>query len=240
MSRWLAIETATAVGSVAVGAPDEVTAELVLSGRAHAAQLVPAIRDVLDTGGLTIADLAGIIVGDGPGSFTGLRIGLATAQGMLRAHPALGLWAAPSLVGTALVGARRGFTTVAALYDALRGDVFAAVCRVAGRQVEVLEGPRLVHADQLPAGPRRPDVALGDGAVTFADVVRRWTGRDPLPPGIAGPRASALIELMRGPEVRHIEDPFGFEPDYGRKAEAQVQWERRHGRPVPDSPGPTG
>lgn len=241
MKPLLAIETATEIGSVAVGTPDEVRAEVVLETRRQASHLVPAIQEALDAAAITYGDLAGVVVGDGPGSFTGLRIGFATAQGILRASPHLDLWTVPSLLSAAAVGGRFGFGRVAALYDALRGEVFAAVCRTSGRALEVQDGPRLTTPENLMEGPLRPDIAVGDGAWNRGDLMRRWTGRAPLSPTVAGPRASALVELVGIPAVAaRIEYPFAFEPEYGRKAEAQVKWERRHGRPLPDSGGTRG
>ena len=86
---FLAFDTSSAVGSVAVGQEGVVLAHAELEEqRKHASALVPAIRTVLLEAGIDKSELDGIVVGEGPGSFTGVRVSAATAKGM--AH-ALGL-----------------------------------------------------------------------------------------------------------------------------------------------------
>ena len=96
---WLAIDTATELGSVALGSPDRVRAERSLRGaRQHAAQIVALVDQVLTLGVVQLRDVAAIVVGDGPGSFTGLRIGWAAAKG-LAADSGVPIRAVPSLMG---------------------------------------------------------------------------------------------------------------------------------------------
>src|SRR5439155_23612056 len=81
--RWLAIDTATEIASVAVGSPTGAAAGAFVQGaRRHAAAIVQLVDHVLTQAGLRPADLEGIVIGDGPGSFTGLRIGWAAAKGL--------------------------------------------------------------------------------------------------------------------------------------------------------------
>ena len=82
---WLAIDTATDLASVAVGSADHVAAARAIRGaRSHAAQIIPLIQDVLALAKLRLEQIRGVIVGDGPGSFTGLRIGWAAAKGLVQ------------------------------------------------------------------------------------------------------------------------------------------------------------
>lgn len=252
MRPFLAIETATDVGSVAVGTPGAIMGEVTFGDRRHAAALVPAIEEALRVAGLGYGELHGIVVADGPGSFTGLRIGVATAKGILRQHESLSLRTAPSLMATAF-GAQPffGSAPVAALYDALRGEVFGAVYafreaesggRAGMRQAQAVVPPTLTTVTDLVARcPAAPAVAVGDGAVAYADAVRVWTGREPVGPPLGAPRAAGLLGLLAvdGATVA-IGDPAEFEPVYGRLAEAQARWEREHGRPLPDSAHETG
>lgn len=238
MKLHLAIDTATPLGSVALGDENTLVGEIVIGDRRHAAALVPAIEELLRLGGRRWQDLGGIVVADGPGSFTGLRIGFATVQGLVREHPALEVHRAPSLLATAwsVLGCCDG--PVAAVYDALRGEVFAAVYEIGGGRINVLLAPRLTTPDELAASGLRPCLAAGDGAVTHAAVMRRWTGRAPLGPPVGAPRASSLLALLDVPgATTPVADPATTEPDYGRAAEAQVRWERTHGHPLPHPPG---
>ncbi len=236
MSLYVAVETATDLGSVALGEPGVVLHEIAIPPRRHAADTMPAIVAVLERAGRSWTDLDGFVLADGPGSFTGLRIGLGTVKGLVAAWPRCTVHAAPSLLGAAW-SARHVAETVATLYDALRGEVFAAVYGFPGGVIRTVAEPRLVAANALRDLPV-PGLALGDGALAHADAVRAWCGRDPLPPPAGAPRAGALLELMAVPgAVFPVGDIDRFEPAYGRRAAAQDRWEERHGRSLPDSPG---
>jgi len=236
VSGYLALDTATDRGSVAVGTPGTVLAEVIIGARRHAAALTPSIEEALRLAGTTLQDLAGILVADGPGSFTGLRIAFATVQGIVHQRSDLAVLTAPSLLSAARLGSRFTSGPVAALYDALRGEVFAAVYRFGRDTVDTLVAPVLTTVSALRRSGVRAELAVGDGAAAFADEVRAWTGREPVAPPDAGPRAAGLIELlgMHG-TLQRMEDIAAWEPRYGRLAEAQVRWEREHGRPLPDS-----
>src|SRR5919106_986265 len=129
----LALDTATDVMSVAARRAAGPLGVVVLQGaRRQAAEIVECIGRALAQAGGGLADLAGIIVTDGPGSFTGLRISWAAAKGIAQRR-GIPLFTLPSLLGTAFSGwAADGASrdaVVAACYDALRGQVFAAAYR---------------------------------------------------------------------------------------------------------------
>src|SRR5437762_9411615 len=125
---WLAIDTATDMASVAAGrAPAPEAGAHVQGARRHAAEIIRLIDFTLGRLGLALRDLEGIVVGDGPGSFTGLRIGWAAAKGLAQ-EAGLSLAAVPSLMAAAATVARQlGPVPVAACYDALRGQVSGPV-----------------------------------------------------------------------------------------------------------------
>lgn len=225
---WIAFDTATDIGSVALAAPDGAVVERVIRGaRQQAAQIVPAVHDLLATAKLSLGQVDGFVVADGPGSFTGLRIGWAAAIGM--AHDrGLPIIAVPSLLGAAHAAR---VSPVAACYDALRGQVFGAVYAFAENRVTTLVKPDLFTLSELAShSPVRPVNAVGDGALRYRDEVLAWTEREPVSldalPAIAG-SLLALASIAGYPP--------GREPVYGRAAEAQVKWETRHGRPLPHS-----
>ena len=131
----LALDTATAAGSVAVGAGDRLLAEAQFNvGSGHSAALLPAIDWTLRIAGISVADLGGVVVGGGPGSFTGVRIAAATAKGIVHARR-IPLWAYGSLLATAATaGGGEGDRPVCALFDARRRDVYAACYRMGKRE----------------------------------------------------------------------------------------------------------
>lgn len=239
-TRWLAIDTATEIASVAVGTPPAAEGVTFITGpRTQASRIIELVDRTLSPLGLRPADLAGVVVADGPGSFTSLRIGWSAAKGLVqeRGQP---LVAVPSLLAAAAAAsAVLGPVPVAACFDALRGQVFAAVYLVHGDRVETILAPiTCTPAELIARSPLRPRVAVGDGAVLYAPAVERWTGAPPLSTMSLQPVAVSLLALLHRPGAgRDLADVAAAEPDYGRLAEAQVRWEARHGRPLPHPSG---
>jgi tRNA threonylcarbamoyladenosine biosynthesis protein TsaB len=233
-ANWLAIDTATEIASVAVMVGEQTFARSVRGARQHAAQILPLIQQVLALAELSLAQIGGIVVGDGPGSFTGLRIGWAAAKGLVQERH-VPLIAIPSMLAAAHAA---GVETVAACYDALRGQVFGAMYRFAEDDVKTIVAPDLFTIPTLAERARRaPDLAVGDGAERYREEILAWTGRAPIGIDALPPLAGSLLTLFAYDGARRaIADPRVVEPVYGRPAEAQVKWEIRHGRPLPNSP----
>ena len=224
---WLAIDTATDRASVALGLPGSVLAEEELTGaRGHASQLLPAILETLRRAGARLLEVEAIVLADGPGSFTGLRVGAAVAKGLVESQP-IALWSTPSLLSSAAAAGHDG-RLVLAIGDALRGEVFAAAYRVTSGRVDTVLAPSVHRPDDLNASGLVPEVITGPAADRM-DGVPGW------------PSAATLLRLIGlSGGVRRISDPRRWEPDYGRPAEAQVQWERTHGRPLPNPASVSG
>jgi tRNA threonylcarbamoyl adenosine modification protein YeaZ len=235
---WLALETSSDRASVALGRPGAVTAEAGLEGaRKHAGALPGLIDQVLSEAGTDLSALEAVVLGDGPGSFTGLRVGAAVAKALVRSH-GLALHAIPSLVAVAWSARPSPEDRVLAVGNALRGEVYAAEYRFPAGTVEVLQAPAVWLPERLLADCPVPDIVSGALPEGLAERLAEWqSGRHPRTvPGIA--TAGALLELAaRRGGIAHIADPAGWQPVYGRPAEAQAKWEREHGHTLPDSPG---
>lgn len=235
----LGIDTATDRATVALGDAGAPWEHAALDGaRRQAAGLLPLVDGVLRRAGVRLPDLAAIVVGDGPGSFTGLRVGWALARGLAHER-GIPLFAVPSLMAharSAALAAGVGARPVAACFDALRGQVFAGVYRFDGDRARTLLAPEvLTVAELVRRSPEPPVLATGDGAARYADEIARWTGAAPVVLADAAPPAAwSLIALDVA--ARALTDPATAEPVYGRPAEAQVKWEARHGRPLPHPP----
>jgi len=234
---WLAIDTATEVASVAAGRPPHVEAGAEVRGaRRHASELIRTVAFTLERVGVAPNELDGIVVGDGPGSFTGLRIGWATAKGLAQ-EAGLELVAVPSLLAAAAGASLR--EPVAAWFDALRGEIFGALYVVHPDRVETLVAPMVGRPlDFIAKAPVPAALVVGDGAVRYAPEAESWSGRPPVGLDRLPPGAPLLLSLLERPgAARVLDDPLTAEPHYGRLAEAQVRWEAIHG-PLPDPPGP--
>jgi tRNA threonylcarbamoyladenosine biosynthesis protein TsaB len=217
----LALDTSTSVGSVAVGDGDALLAETVLRvGAGHSQALLPAMDRALRSAGLAPADLRAVVVAGGPGSFTGVRIGAATAKGIVHAL-GVPLYAYSGLLATA-AGCWGAGRPVCALFDARRRDVYAACYRF-GRGVEEVLAPEALALDALLERLRgEPVLFTGEAALLHREEIEREPGGSVVPPHLAVPRASALLALLReAPERGRVPDPAQWEPEYLRASGAE-------------------
>ena len=225
---WLALDTSTDQASVAVGGPGWCAAEeTIIGARRHAVALLPTIQAVLASAGASIASIEGIILADGPGSFTGLRVGAAVAKALVRGR-AVRLWVVPSLLAIAYDAGAESTESIVAVSDALRGDVYVAAYRFRPGAIEAILQPTVVPVGDVLGRVPSPVRVVGPAAALLGGVIS-W------------PRATALLSLIGvSGGARVVADPAGWEPVYGRPAEAQVQWERTHGRALDHPTGRTG
>ena len=146
----------------------------------HATHLLRLIARVMTRAEVGWEGVDRIAVGVGPGTFTGLRIGIATARALARARdiPLVAVSTLQSLAMAGPLGAPAGLDTVLAVIDARRGEVFAASWRIdeAGEFDRALLLPHALAPEALveliaPLGPAT--LAIGDGAVAFREVLER-------------------------------------------------------------------
>ena len=153
----LSIDTCGPLGTVALarlGGVDELTilGQTELPGKTYSAQLVPAIRHLLNHHNVTLTEIATIVVTNGPGSFTGIRIGLSTAKGL--AEPT----SIPILAVSRLVVLAHKTKTIAAALDASRGEFYFGDYSACSAQETLLDRDRLRQNDHFRLGvPRFSD-----------------------------------------------------------------------------------
>jgi tRNA threonylcarbamoyladenosine biosynthesis protein TsaB len=216
--RVLAIETSTLAGGVALLDGDAVRAEYVLDVSAtHSERLMPAIDRVLADAGWRAADLQGLAVAVGPGSFTGLRIGLSAAKGLAFAL-GIPIAAVPTLDAMA-AALPFALLPVCPVLDARKGEVYCSLYRWTGqamrREWEYLALPPAALAARL----TEPVVVLGDGAAAVASPHAR-----PAPAHRRGPSPAAvgvlgIARLTAGETVPAAD----LTPIYLRPSEAELK-----------------
>jgi len=235
---WLALETATDRASVAVGRTAADAVEESLTGaRRHAGALLPMVEAALHRRGVGLEEITGLIVSDGPGSFTGLRVAATAAKALARTR-GLPLRRAPSLLARAAGLAAGTNALVLAVSDALRGEVYAGAFRFGNRRVVTELEPGVWRPVTLAGLGLAPDALVGEAPPSARETLERSTGLTMVTGPEGAPRATALIGLaaIEGGtwEVPSVSE---WEPVYGRPAEAQARWEIAHGRPLPDPAG---
>jgi len=209
----LAFDTSTGTGSVALGTAAGVRADAIGSSVRPAESLRPAVAELLEAAGIGPTDLDGIVVGEGPGSFTGLRVAGATARGLARALD-VPLHAYGSLLAEARATEIVG-RPVCALFDARRGEVYAACYQFdeeAGWKELMAPAPRPL-AEVVSAAPAGA-VWAGEGAVRYDDAL---AGAEVA--AAAMTRAAALLRLAGDRPARV--DRGTWEPAYLRPAGAE-------------------
>ncbi|MDP8235610.1 MAG: tRNA (adenosine(37)-N6)-threonylcarbamoyltransferase complex dimerization subunit type 1 TsaB [Candidatus Erginobacter occultus] len=162
MARILGIETSTAAGSLALVEDGRRAGEAEIDTRLnHSACLLPVLDELLRRAGWEVSDLDGVGVGVGPGSFTGIRVGLAAGQGLAlgAAIPLVGVGSFPALARSSAVG--EGI--VVALLDGGRGRIYGARYRKSGSSTEELVPPRVIAAEELAELVRGGRIITPDG-----------------------------------------------------------------------------
>jgi tRNA threonylcarbamoyladenosine biosynthesis protein TsaB len=223
----LALDTSSRAGSVAVVHDAVVRVEL--SGNiaiTHGQRLPLELTRALDEAAITIdaVDLFAVVAG--PGSFTGLRVGIATIQGLAMAtgKKVVALSALEILARAAANSGR----AIGAWMDAQRGEVFASLYAPEGREV-LIEPVSAAPGTVLDAWRERVDPAavtfIGDGAVRYRDVVveRAGTRAAVIPP----PALAGLAGQIAAAEPSRAILPHAIVPVYVRKSDAELARARR-------------
>lgn len=215
--RILAVDTTTPRGSLAVVGEEGVLAEArVLTAEGHSRWLLPAIDALLRGLGIQALDLDGFAVSTGPGSFTGLRVGISTVQGLALAsgRPCVGRVALDVLAGQVVSSAR----TVVALMDAFRGEVYSAEYCEGGLVGERRVGALAAALHDLPPGA----AFVGDAVAARCEAIRSQV-EGALFPQIDLFLAAALgREALRDVAEGRTVAPSSLRPLYLRGADIRV------------------
>ena len=221
----LALDTTTRPGSCALVRDGQVLREEPGDAALEQAEQLPGdLAALLARESISLRDIDLLAVATGPGSFTGLRVGIATMQGLAMAigAPLIGVSALDALAHLATSGqGETGSHRVAAWIDAWRGEVFAAAYEL-GREV----APAIVaKPESLLAGLTGPPVLFtGDGALAYRETIQgtlgvnaRFTG--PVSPVLAGAVAVLAGKAFLGGEQP---PPHAIKPLYVRRSDTEL------------------
>ena len=169
----VSIDTVGPVVGVGLWCEGRVACRVERVRRGAEARLVPWVVELVDEAGLALQDIDGVAVARGPGAFTGLRVGLATAGGLAMAL-GVPLWGSMSLDARAARARRHTDERLVCMLDARKSRVYAAVYAADGTLVSepVDRAPAEVLADL-----ESPFVATGEGAIVYEELVRAHGGR---------------------------------------------------------------
>ena len=221
----LALETATTACSAALcAAVGSVVADrLALSGPAHSQLLLPFVHEILAEAGAGWAEVDTVAVGLGPGAFTGLRIGIATARALAQADGSATLAGVPTLAALALAlteAPEAPGRRLVPLIDGRRREVFAAVFENADGGVRQVEDVAVVPADDLAAwlSARGDVVTGGDGAVLYRELL---PASALAAAGVVAPTAAMVGRAAACGAPGLVRGPDAVLPLYGRAPDAR-------------------
>lgn len=221
--KLLILDTSTSVFSVALSQGSQLLGEASgAAGQLTAARLVPAVQNLFVDCGLTPAELDGFAVTIGPGSFTGIRVGMAFIKGLAYAtgKPVVGL----SSLALLAMNASESALPVCPLFDARRGEVYGGLYSFTGNEATVI-------ADMVSPPPQfiekitGPAVFLGDGASRYQALIVELLGSSAhfAEPHLYNPAASAGISLaLQAFAAGRAVDAAALLPRYLRLSEAEL------------------
>ncbi|MES0349390.1 MAG: tRNA (adenosine(37)-N6)-threonylcarbamoyltransferase complex dimerization subunit type 1 TsaB [Desulfobacteria bacterium] len=227
--KVLAVDTSTPSGSIALLEGDTLLAEVaVTSTQTHAQRLMPAIDATLDMAGLTIAECDGFAVTTGPGSFTGLRIGISTVKGLGFATKK------PIAAVSTLDALTYQFPSfpnlVCPVLDARKGQIYTALYACIGHMKwkTVIEDCAVEPREWLKQ-IQHLCLFVGDGATVYQELIREILGN-------LAQFAPSYLNRVRASVVAHIgmkqiidgetADIESLVPHYVRKSDAEIKLEK--------------
>ena len=227
--KILALETATIAGSVAVvddnkGLIGEVRVNV---KAAHSERLMPSVEWLLNASDLSINDIDAFGVSIGPGSFTGLRIGLSTAKGFAfsTGKPLVPVKTLDAFARTLVYCSY----TICPMLDARKNEVYAGLYRWEDDLCKKIVPETAISPEDLLNEIKGSGTVLftGDGAVKYRELIKKIIGKDAVfaPSYRMSPSASSVAEMAF--EILgqgDLPDPVSIIPFYIRKSEAEVLW----------------
>lgn len=224
--KVLALETATKAGSIAIADEEAFIGEVKLDvSKAHAERVMDYIVWLLKSSNISINEIDAFAVSIGPGSFTGLRIGLSTIKGLAfsKKRPIVP-------VSTLDAMARRlpfSAYDICPMLDARKDEVYTALYKWENNACVKTMPETAVEPGEFLQTLKGPTIFMGDGAIKYKNLIAEILKADALfpPSSLMSPSASSVAEIALEKLRDGIEaDPVSLTPFYIRKAEAEIRW----------------
>jgi tRNA threonylcarbamoyladenosine biosynthesis protein TsaB len=226
----LGVESSTVQVGAAVGGHEGVLAQAHSArGKRHAENLTPTIEFVCRQARVDLQEMGCIAVDLGPGLFTGLRVGIASAKALAHALrvPMIGVASLDLLA----FPVRYSHRLIVAAIDARRGELFYALYRQVPGGLQRLTAHRVSTPEDLASeimASGEDCLLVGDGAVRYRDRFEEVTKVELADSGLAYPSASSLVQLAHARALREEwVQPWELEPLYLRAPDAEINWSTR-------------
>ncbi|MEG6616614.1 tRNA (adenosine(37)-N6)-threonylcarbamoyltransferase complex dimerization subunit type 1 TsaB [Peptococcaceae bacterium 1198_IL3148] len=230
----LGIEAATPVAGVAVVNEEKVLAERFINNkRTHSVNLLPMIKEVIVDAGIKKEEINGIAVSAGPGSFTGLRIGMTTAKTLAQ------VWGIPIIAVSTLDAMSFPLIgyhgLVCPILNARKNEVYSAIYQGGATEIKRLAPPMAVPMSellqQLSPWPDKKVLFLGDAIDIYREQLKSHLGAKAQFAANAAvlPRGATVAELgLVKLNLGEVSSPLEIKPNYIRPSEAEVKWAEKH------------
>jgi tRNA threonylcarbamoyladenosine biosynthesis protein TsaB len=228
----LGIESASSQVGVAIGGHEGVLASAhSAKDRRHAEMLTPQIEFVARQARVDLAEIGVVAVDIGPGLFTGLRVGVASAKVIAQALsvPMIGI----SSLDLVAFSVRHSPKLIASCLDARRNEVFTSLYRAVPGGIQRVSEPRVSTPDELQSeliAASEDVLVVGDGAQRYSSTLGSIQGLEFAGDDLSFPSARSLVELAH---PRALREEFvaidEIEPLYLRKPDAEINWKTRDG-----------
>ena len=236
--KILSLDSATESASCALLDDEKLLGEITFNyKKQHSIITMPMIDSLLKNTGTDIKDIDGFVVSKGPGSFTGLRIGMATIKGLSQGlnKPLISISSLDALAHN--LAFSEGI--ICPIMDALRNNVYTALYKFEENKLVRLSDYMAIHIDELLEELKKYDskvIFIGDGTYKFKDyLVEKTEGLNIgfAPTSLNLVKASSLGELgLNHLKNEEDENIFSIAPIYLRKSQAEREYEEKHGEGV--------
>ncbi|WP_083436836.1 tRNA (adenosine(37)-N6)-threonylcarbamoyltransferase complex dimerization subunit type 1 TsaB [Thermincola ferriacetica] len=230
----LGIDTATKVAGAAIVKDGRIISERFIHNKlTHSQVLLPMVDQVIADAGITVHELGGIAVTGGPGSFTGLRIGMAFAKTLAQVLqiPVTGVSTLQVLAANVL----HFEGLICPILDARKQEVYTCIYRCSGGKLHIIEEARAMSIENLVEklnGTEGSVIFLGDGVPVYFEKIQAILGGRAVQANQlnlytrAGAVALLGAEEFRRGEIKGLTE---INPVYLRRSEAEITWEKRRG-----------